>query len=569
MRNWIRRGLDDVRDDVLSYQVASTRRQSVEPAQLGLPVIEQVLMSLLEEKSNSHRLHRHTGIPQKTISDWHLKMRSRDMSADDMPAFARECLQAQRFAWDAWRRDALEAWEAEHQRQFVMCGQRAQPPIASSLDHRSRGSLTCNWIVTASWGFCPTCGRKSLRQGLGEAKTHWQVAQQCQGGCDRRAGTFAEEAAEDVEQPQRSKQRSKAYVTPQSADFPQEIATLSFEDAKTLALVDLHVTWETVRPGKAPVASRRKRSVMGATWRRQSVASQVTELAKPALEWLLRHNSTYKALHTEHEFLLGQPDPQPGELPWWRIRTAELLLHRPGIEVAARPWLYPWPAMADTDLSMRLKPDGLVAENANPSLKTSFQRKVHSRCLTYQLDYPLMMLMHDISLARKLTSIAAIAEQRKIAPDEAAKGSQLFSSFWEHETQKLEDMCRQHQRMPTCFFTVAPSEWTFPLHEGIFAWAKQDVQRLSQMQSLLTMHLYNALYLGVEGQLCGQGLVGCVRSGGDPRVHLALRIPDARYSAHSRAPVGQVQGEGHSLEAVWADEAGPQFSLCHLAGRHV
>ena len=57
-------------------------------------------------------------------------------------------------------------------------------------------------------------------------------------------------------------------------------------------------------------------------------------------------------------------------------------------------------------------------------------------------------LIFDIVMARELTSLVNMATAVKASPDEFASGNQAFSKFWEKEQHKLEDICRQHDRMP-------------------------------------------------------------------------------------------------------------------------
>ena len=107
-----------------------------------------------------------------------------------------------------------------------------------------------------------------------------------------------------------------------------------------------------------------------------------------------------------------------------------------------------------------------------PSIKQSWVRKLTSRCLSYEADFELFSLLYDISLARQLTAVIAIAEREKIAPEQAASTMQNFDSFWEKEKEKLEDMCRQKNCFPNLFFTVAPAEWKFNWHRGVQQWQK-------------------------------------------------------------------------------------------------
>lgn len=99
-------------------------------------------------------------------------------------------------------------------------------------------------------------------------------------------------------------------------------------------------------------------------------------------------------------------------------------------------------------------------------------RKLLSRCTSYEEDFPLFELLHDIALAKQITSTVAIAENKKVAPEETASGMQNFDSYWSREQAKLEDMVRQHGRMPNLLFTVDPAEWKFQWHRGIQHWRK-------------------------------------------------------------------------------------------------
>lgn len=95
----------------------------------------------------------------------------------------------------------------------------------------------------------------------------------------------------------------------------------------------------------------------------------------------------------------------------------------------------------------------------------------------------------------------AIADDKKAAPDEIASDMQIFSAHWLHEARKLEDVCRQRRSFPNVFFTVAPAEWTFPLHDQVLGWAR-GAKRLSETQATLTYHIYNVIVAILE-QLLG------------------------------------------------------------------
>ena len=148
-------------------------------------------------------------------------------------------------------------------------------------------------------------------------------------------------------------------------------------------------------------------------------------------------------------------------------------------------------SLGDTDISDRLKALGVLKASSTPSAKTHWLRKVLSRNVDFVKDYPLQALLHDVTMARTITSVVAVAEKQKISPDEAAADMPQFEQYWRHQAQKLEDVCRQAGRFPNLFFTIAPAEWRFPLHAGMFS--KEDQEDLSQCQAWLTMHMHNCI----------------------------------------------------------------------------
>ena len=185
--------------------------------------------------------------------------------------------------------------------------------------------------------------------------------------------------------------------------------------------------------------------------------------------------------------------------------TAELLLNLPGAEVAARPWLYPSAAFGDTDISLRLKAAGHLDAAATPSLKAHWMRKLLSRCEDFRRDYHLQALLYDTCMAKTISAVAAVAAARQLAPDEAAAGMPQFEAYWHHETQKLEDICRQMSGFPNLFFTVAPAEWQFPLHWGVLGAEAEQQASLSEAQSVLTIHIHNYISAVLDECLFRQG----------------------------------------------------------------
>ncbi|CAJ1334390.1 unnamed protein product, partial [Effrenium voratum] len=220
---------------------------------------------------------------------------------------------------------------------------------------------------------------------------------------------------------------------------------------------------------------------------------QALSSAERAFHWLRANNTTYERYVDQRRSLLRGRASQE---QWRIIPTAQLLLGMPGIEVAARPWLYPTAAFSDTDLRPRLLGLGRITNKQKPSLKTSFTRKLTSRCQSYQADFPLFALLHDIALARQVSGMVKAAEEKGIAPDEAASGAQNFSAFWALERAKLEDVCRQ-RGMPNLFFTIAPAEWKFPLHEGMFGHCGAPAE-LEKVQATLALHMRHVLKEVVE-----------------------------------------------------------------------
>ena len=151
--------------------------------------------------------------------------------------------------------------------------------------------------------------------------------------------------------------------------------------------------------------------------------------------------------------------------------------------------------MGDTDLRGRLGSLGHIESNQLPSIKASFMRKYSSRCYDYSQDFLLLCLIYDIALARSLMQLVSIAESKDLSADGLANHLHNFDSYWRHQQSILEDKCRQLDRLPTLFITVAPAEWTFPLHEPTIACYRKN---LSDVQGHLTQHIYEARRLKIN-----------------------------------------------------------------------
>ena len=147
--------------------------------------------------------------------------------------------------------------------------------------------------------------------------------------------------------------------------------------------------------------------------------------------------------------------------------------------------------MADTAVD-RITLTGTSEVTYRPQLLTCIQRKLLSPCLDFGRDYVLQCFWHDTMLAKRLSALVAIADSKRVSPDTAAD-MQIFRPFWRAQQAKLEDMCRLRGDYPNLFSTIAPAEWTFPLHLFMY-----DKKQLSDSQFLLTRHMYHVLSQGLE-----------------------------------------------------------------------
>ena len=111
------------------------------------------------------------------------------------------------------------------------------------------------------------------------------------------------------------------------------------EDAARLAPLDLKVDYITRRGGQACVTAKQKKSLVRAIWKPADVTEQLpTPASLRAFDFLMEHNDTYRSYVLRHRELL-RANANAGNA-WRYVPTAQLLLQMPGIEVAARPWLY-------------------------------------------------------------------------------------------------------------------------------------------------------------------------------------------------------------------------------------
>ena len=166
--------------------------------------------------------------------------------------------------------------------------------------------------------------------------------------------------------------------------------------------------------------------------------------------------------------------------------------------------MYPLASFADTNLSSRLRALKWISPSSTPSLRTSFLRKLTSRCLDYARDFGLKSFLYDVAMARTITSLINVANQRQIAPEFASMQQDMFEGYWLLQVRKMEDICRREyestgdmtRTFPNVFSTIAPAEWSYLLPEGL---ALDD--SLSEQQDLITLHLHHTMGVLLETQL--------------------------------------------------------------------
>ena len=418
------------------------------------------------------------------------------------------------------------------------------------------------WFLEGSWTFCPLCGRRRAR-----VKTQrWSVDDltshaACRPSCDTSALDLLAAAPEDVLQ-----NRILVYTTPQksiwhswsaaigSGAWPLT-AVLSAEELKDLAVLTIHVDFRARRGGKAEITSKQKTSLTRCRWRPRPLRElSRRDLAARAFRWLLENNPTYRAWVDRHaNFFLANGDLDAAHK---ELQTAEMLLRSPGIEVAVRPWLYPLPILADTDYQERLVALGWLPPRSKPSIRTGFMRKLESRCLDYSTDFSLHCLLYDTCMAKTISSVQAIADRQKIAPEQVASDMDGFDVYWHQQLRKMEDICRQEyerngsleEALPSVFFTVAPAEWRYLLHNGMF----HDTP-LSEQQTNITLHLYHTLEVMLQYHILKDG--ASLR-----RIGLAgVRQWSYRFEFRSR-------GTLHVHCVLWADLL-PERTADDLCGR--
>ena len=489
--------------------------------------LENCLDELAAGSKSQYELAREYGVPRRTLCTWQRNpgpteeaLRNHTqaiaMILDGKPrAAVRDTCHVHESFFAAVLKElpvAAKAWKEEAARSF---GVRvdALPPAAScfpGLDELGK------WMQLPSWSFCPHCGLRSTEASV---RLGWRkkglaaVATVCPGGCDSNPTELETEWPEEGLPPRTTK--LMAYITPQTEHWkPLREALPGDEQAfaskmlpglewSALAPVELKVDFETRRGGRASITSKQKKSLVRAVWKPCTVERSLgCPAARQAFVWLMGNNPTYRHWVEHHNTLVQGAATE--DTSWRSIKTAELLLRSPGLEVAARPWLYPRSSLADSDIASRLAALRRLPDNAKPSLRTSFFRKLRSRCQDYGQDFALMSFLHDSALAAQISSIVALAASKQMAPDDLASGSNNFEAYWQQQTERLEDVCRQMGALPNLFFTVAPAEWSFPAHYGLLQAAVTE-DKLSNCQAILTMHLHHCIAAVLEHAFLKEG----------------------------------------------------------------
>ena len=217
---------------------------------------------------------------------------------------------------------------------------------------------------------------------------------------------------------------------------------LTLAEAISLQIVDLYPPPEQ---RKKRWTHLHKKEVIRAEWRRTIVRTKAASAGVRALaayDWLVANNPTYASWIQQHTEQLDAMERKVEDTTWY-IKTCQLLLFSPGIEVAARPVLYARAAFGDTDLHHRLDELGHLSSQNNPSPCVSFLRKALSRLGSYGIDFMLLCLIYDIHLARTIYGVCTQAESLKQAPETVASHLSIFDSYWRHEEDVLCDMVRQ------------------------------------------------------------------------------------------------------------------------------
>ena len=206
--------------------------------------------------------------------------------------------------------EACQAW-MQHAHAFgIVTAPLPQPqlPVCPSAD--------CVWMTLASWLLCISCGLRISRMQWTHSWMTTPFLQECD---------FCKSL---------TKTPLLRSLVPRKAFWPQELVAFSPVEWQELALLVFKVDYRTCKGGRSPVVSRQKISVTRGVWRKD-LPRLTSPRLESALAWLLANNKHYAFYYSKLRTLLAAEDISR------TVPTAQLLLRMPGVEVAARPWLYP------------------------------------------------------------------------------------------------------------------------------------------------------------------------------------------------------------------------------------
>ena len=270
---------------------------------------------------------------------------------------------------------------------------------------------------------------------------------------------------------------------------------------------------------KAPVYNLKKLSVTRGRWEERTAEDRCsTPRARAAWRWLYENNMTYRGFCDRHRIILANYHHEFGRRSSLYEMTYKLLLEMPGLEVAAWPFLYPWSRYGDTDVRERLVEGGSGAASSHYSLKFSFLRKIQSRMRSYEQETSLFFYLYDVAMARMLTTKMNLAAKKGYTADVVSDSNVVSDSYWKHEQDYTADLVRQMDyrcrtavpgdpiyvyqhsfafhgidtslAFPNLFWTIAPSEWKFPMH-GIYDEYYPD--RGHDVGAMAALHMYNCI----------------------------------------------------------------------------
>ena len=456
-----------------------------------------------------------------------------------------------------WMTVTTPSWSDEYNQSFgvLMPVPKQRPARSSAEDNPS--SL---WLRKGSWSFCALCGHRQPRTRTQRwSLTNLSPSSPCRPCCAQAAEALLSPPPKDL-----PSAHFRIYPVPQGSEWHSWSAAICKQhlpltevlpkvEIENLAVVRIHVDYRSRRGGNAEITSKQKRSLTKCRWHAASLLDATRgDLAARAFTWLMQNNDTYRAWIHRHAALQRENKLQGSR----DLLTAELLLRSPGIEIAARPWLYPLPSMADTNIQERLLPLGWTTASSKPSIRASFMHKLLSRCVDYTKDFPLQCLLYDVCMARTISTVQAIAQRNKMSPEKVASDMDTFEEYWHQQPRKMEDICRlefarnssMDAAMPSIFFTVAPAEWRYLLHEGMF-----EEGPLADQQQKITLHLYHTLQTLLEFHILKNGdSLG--------RIGIAkIRQWSFRFEFQSR-------GTLHLHAVLWADLL-PGHSAESMSGR--